>query len=132
MGDSVDVAVNAMSHTLSSFANSLAITVTIGFVLFLIFSFLQSMAGARLAKTGSLKEALNIFESAKDMKRIGLGRVIILTILVLVLIGVIELVLAIILNNYPFLLLTFSIVITPYFVLVTQRALGLLYSDISQ
>jgi hypothetical protein len=132
MGDSVDVAVNAMSHTLSSFANSLAITVTIGFVLFLIFSFLQSMAGARLAKTGSLKEALNIFESAKDMKRIGLGRVIILTILVLVLIGVIELVLAFILNKYPFLLLTFSIVISPYFVLVTQRALGLLYSDISQ
>ena len=131
MGDSVNVAVNAISHTLNNFANSLAITVSIAFVLFVIFSFLQSMAGARLANTGSLKEALNIFESAKDMKRIGVGRVIILTLLVLVLIGVIELVLAIILNNYPFLLLTFSIVITPYFVLVTQRALGLLYSDIS-
>ncbi|WP_405294634.1 DUF4013 domain-containing protein [Methanobrevibacter sp.] len=130
MSGPVDVAVNAISHTLSNFANSLAITVTVALVLYVVFSFLQSMAGARLANTGSLKEALNIFESAKDMKKIGVGKVIIVTLVVLALIAVIELLLAIILNKYPFLLLTFSIVITPYFVLVTQRALGLLYSDI--
>lgn len=131
MGGPADVAVNSISHILNSFADSLAITVAIALVLFVIFSFLKSIAGARLANTGSLKEALNIFETVKDMKRIGVGKMILVALLVLVLITIIESILMFVLNKYPFLLLTFSIVITPYFVLVIERSLGLLYSDIA-
>jgi hypothetical protein len=89
------------------------------------------MGEARLAATGSLKEALNIFESAKDLKRIGIARAVIVIALVLVIIIGIELILSLILGNYSFILSTFTIIITPYFVLVLQRALGLLYSDIA-
>lgn len=131
MGSSADIAVKAISNALTNFVGSLAVTIAVALVLFVIFSFLLGMAEARLANTGSLKEALNIFESAKDFKRLGVGRAILVMLLVIALITAIEVILLIIFNNYPFLLSTFSIIITPYFVLVTQRALGLLYSDIT-
>ena len=131
MGSSADIAVKAISNALTNFVGSLAVTIAVALVLFVIFSFLLGMAEARLANTGSLKEALNIFESAKDLKRLGVGRAILVMLLVIALITAIEVILLIICNNYPFLLSTFCIIITPYFVLVTQRALGLLYSDIT-
>ena len=131
MGGSVNIAVNAILNVLNNFAGSLVATIAAALVLFVIFAFIWTMAEARLANTGSLKEALNIFESAKDMKRIGVVRTVIVILLVIVLIIVIEIVLALILNKYLFLLSTFDIIITPYFILVTQRALGLLYSDIA-
>ena len=131
MGGSVNIAANAISNVLSTFVDSLVITITVGLILFVIFSIIRSMAESRLANTGSLKEALNIYESLRDIKRIGVGKVIVVPLLVIVLITIIEIILTILLNNYPFLLTTFCILITPYFVLVTQRALGLLYSDIA-
>ena len=130
MGDSVSLAVNALSQTVSNFVSSLVITITTALIIFLIFSFLQTMAEARLANTGSLREALNIFESAKDIKRIGVGKVIILFLLIIIVIAIIEIILITVLSYYLFLLWVLFIIITPYLVLVTQRALGLLYSDI--
>ena len=63
MGSSVNIAVNTLSNALADFMNSLSVTIAVALVLFLIFSFILAMAEARLAYTGSLKEALNIFES---------------------------------------------------------------------
>lgn len=131
LGNSASIAVNAISNALNNLMGSLAVTIIAALVLFVIFGFLLCMAEGRLAKTGSLKEALNIFESIKDMTRIGLGKVIIVILLVIVLIVIIEIILTLILNKYPFLLSTLEIIITPYFILVTQRAIGLLYSDIT-
>ena len=131
MGGSVDLAVISLSIVLNDFLTSLAITITVALVLFVIFAFLRFIAEARLANTGSLKEALNIYETAKDIRRMGIGRAIIVVLLVLVIIIAIELLLAMVLGDYPFLLSTFCIIITPYFLLVTQRAFGLLYSDIA-
>ena len=131
MGDSVNIAINALSIVLSNFLESLVVTIAVALVLFVIFSFLRCMGEARLANTGSLKEALNIFESAKDLKKIGIFRAVIVIVLVLVIIIGIQFILSIILGNYSFILSTFSIIITPYFVLVIQRALGLIYSDIA-
>lgn len=130
MGNSVNIAVNAISNALNTFVGSLVVTIAVGVVLFVIFLFILGMGEARLANTGSLKEALNIFEAAKDMKRIGVGKAVLLMVLVIALIVIIEIILTIFLNNYPFLLSTIGIIITPYFILVTQRAFGLLYSDI--
>lgn len=130
MGDSITLAVNALSHALSAFVTSLAITLTFALIIFVIFSFLQAMAEARLANTGSLREALNIFESAKDLIRIGVGKSILLILLIIIVIAIIEIILITVLSSYLFLLSVIFIIITPYLVLVTQRALGLLYSDI--
>lgn len=131
MGNSMNLAVNALSHTVDNFTGSLAITLTAAIIIFLIFGILQFMGEARLANTGSLREALNIFESAKDIKRIGLGKTIIVILLVLVIIAVVESILLTVLSKYLFLLLIFLIILTPYFKLVYRRAIGLLYSDIA-
>ncbi|WP_407380667.1 DUF4013 domain-containing protein [Methanobrevibacter sp.] len=127
----IEIAFISISPLLTDFLNSLAITLTAAFIVFLIFSILQLMAEARLANTGSLKEALNIFEAAKDITRIGVGKVILLLLAVVVVIAIIEIILIIALTFYPFLLSVLYIILTPYMVLVSQRALGLLYSDIA-
>ena len=87
------------------------------------------MAEARLAHTGSLLKALNFISAAKDLKMIGLGKVILLSILVLVIVSVIEMVLTFIFDHLVVLSIL-NIVITPYIALFGQSALGFLYSDI--
>lgn len=131
MGESMDIAVNAISLALTNLLNSLAITITAALILFAIFSILQLMAEARLANTGSIREALNILEAAKDITRIGVGKVILLLLAVVVVIAVIEIILIIALSYFPFLLSVIYIIMTPYLALVSQRAIGLLYSDIA-
>lgn len=131
MGNSADVALNAIYHTFINFADSFAVTLTVALIVFVIFSFFQFMAEARLANTGSLISALNIFESGKDLKKIGVGKVILVVVLVFLIISIIEIILLTIFNFHPFLITIIYIVLTPYFALSTQRALGLLYSDIA-
>ncbi len=126
LGGSLDIAVNTASH-----ATSIAITSAVALILFVIFILLQSMAKTRLANTGSLSEALNIFEAAKDITRIGLGKVILSIILLVVIIPIIEIILIVIFNGFLFLLPFLNIIIIPYLALAFQRALGLLYSDIA-
>ena len=108
---------------------SLAITISLALIIFLVFSFFQSMGEARLAHTGSLKSALNIYRSAKDISSIGVGRVFLLSVVIFVIFMVMEGLLAIVFDHFMVLSI-FMIVITPYFALFSQRALGLLYSDI--
>ncbi len=131
MGSSADTAVNALSHTVSNFMGSLTITITAALIIFLIFGIIQSMAEARLANTGSLREALNIFESIKDIARIGVGKTIILILLIIAVIVIIQILLITFLSSYIFLLFVIDIILTPYLSLVVQRSLGLLYSDIT-
>ena len=130
MGTTTVFVSEAMAQAMVNLAVSLAITATIAVILFVIFSFLQTIAGARLANTGSLTEALNIFESAKDIKRIGVGKVIILILLVIIIIAVIEAILSAIYSYIPILSIL-SIIITPYLIFFAQRAVGLLYSNIA-
>lgn len=130
MGSPIDLAITSIVSTIVTFVVSLAITITVALILFVIFSILQTMAEARLANTGSLKEALNIFEAAKDITRIGLGKVIIFIIAVVVIMGIVEIISTTLFNYLPVLSIL-NIIITPYMALFTQRALGLLYSDIA-
>ena len=108
---------------------SLAVTISAGLIIFLIFSFFQAMAEARLANTGSLKKALNFIGSARDLTRIGVAKVILLSVLIFVIVSIIEIILTFVFDHLLVLSL-FTIVITPYQGLFGQRALGLLYSDI--
>ena len=131
MGTSTALAATAITYTFEKFVGSLAMTVTAAIIIFAIFFVIQNMAEARLANTGSLKEALNIFEAIKDIARIGVGRVILLILVLFLVIAIIDIIFIAVLSYFPFVLAVIYIVITPYLALFTQRALGLLYSEIT-
>lgn len=127
-GSSTVIAVDAISSTLSKVPDSLALPVIVALILFVVFLFLLTIAEGRLANTGNLKEALNMVEAAKDILRIGVIKVILSVISVIIIVVSIEIVVSFIFNNLPF-LSNFSIIISPYLLFFTQRAIGLLYSD---
>ena len=129
-GASASIATDALSQAVAGLAVSLATTLTAAVVLFVIFSFLQTMAEARLANTDSLCEALNVFEAAKDIGRIGVVKVIAVILLVIIVSAVINMVLSAIFSYVPILSIL-SVFVSPYLVLFAQRVVGLLYSDIA-
>ena len=114
----------------ASLGTSIAITAIIGFVLFIIFAFLHTMAEARLANTGSLSDAVNVVEAFKDITRIGVGKVIAVILLSIIVVAVIQGILGYIYGQIPQLSII-SIIVTPYFAFFTNRVTGLLYSDIA-
>ena len=120
----------AFMPTMGNLMISLAVIFAVALILFIIVSLIFIMAEARLANTGSLEEAFNFIEAAKDIKRIGIGKVIGLIIALLLIIFVIEVISSAIFTFAPALSI-FSIIITPYCVFFVQRAIGLLYSDIA-
>jgi hypothetical protein len=128
--NSTFVVTNVMSQAMVNLVISLATTLTVAVVVFVIFSFLQTIAGARLANTGSLMDALNIMETAKDISRIGIFKVIVVILLVIIIVAIIEMILSAIFARVP-LLSILSIIITPYLIFFVQRSVGLLYSDIA-
>lgn len=129
MNTSINLAITAISNTVINFVISLAITVTVALIVFVIFSILQTLAEARLANTGSLREALDIWGAVKDLTRIGIGKVILVLILILVITAIIEIVFTMIVLQYLVLAILY-IILLPYLALFAKRALGLLYSDI--
>lgn len=131
MGSSPDLAVKALSPILSNFAGSLSVTITAALILYFIFYILLSLAEARLANTGSVREALNMYEVLKDIRKIGVGRLILCILLIFIIFALIESILVIVLGNYVFLLMVLVIIISPYLSLVARRAVGLIYSDIT-
>ena len=124
------VVANISDATAAAFASSFAITAIVGLILVIIFAFFLTMGQSRLANTGSLGEALNIPEAARDISRIGVGKVIAVVLLIIVVIGVIQAVLGYVYGQVPQLSLL-SIIVTPYLAFFSQRAYGLLYSDIA-
>ena len=124
------VVANISDSTAAAFASSFAITAIVGLILVIIFAFFLTMGQSRLANTGSLGEALNIPEAARDISRIGVGKVIAVVLLIIVVIGVIQAVLGYVYGQVPQLSLL-SIIVTPYLAFFSQRAYGLLYSDIA-
>ena len=131
MVNSADIAVDAISNAVFNFIISLAITIAVALIVFLIFSILQSASQARLANTDSLKDALNIFETLKDIKRIGIVKVLLLVLLVLVIIAVMGIIFISLFSYFPLLLSVIYIILVPYIALAIQRLIGLAYSDIA-
>ena len=115
---------------MASLFGSIAITGVIALILIIIFAFIATMGESRLANTGSLSEALNIVESAKDITRIGIGKVIAVILLMIIVVAVIQAILGYIYGQVPQLAII-SIIVTPYLAFFTHRVTGLLYSDIA-
>ena len=117
-------------NVIANLAGSVSITILVALVLFIIFSFIQYMANARLANTDSLGEALNIPEAVRDISRIGFAKVIATVILVMIIVIVITGILSYIYQQIPILSIL-NIIVTPFLVFAMNRANGLLYSDIA-
>ncbi|MDO5832847.1 MAG: DUF4013 domain-containing protein [Methanobrevibacter sp.] len=115
---------------MSGLVGSVSITLLVATILFIIFSFIQVMANSRLANTDSLGEALNIPEAFRDITRIGVGKVIATLILVFIIALIIGAILSAVYQQVPQLSIL-NIIVTPYLMFFTNRATGLLYSDIA-
>ncbi|MDO5859151.1 DUF4013 domain-containing protein [Methanobrevibacter sp.] len=121
---------NVSESALASLGTSIAITSLIAVVLIIIFAFLYTMGESRLANTGDLGEALNIPESFRDISRIGFGKVLGVVLLMAIIIAVIQSILTYLYGQVPSFSIL-SVIITPYLTFASQRAIGLLYSDIA-
>ena len=128
-GNYTALSINTFQPYLVNLFVASAITICVALIVFIIFSFIQTIAQARLANTGSLNEAFNLVETAKDIQKIGVVKLITLFVLIAVIMTFVDMVLSVIFNFMPFLAI-FSIVIIPYLAIFTKRAYGLLYSDI--
>ena len=128
--NSTSVLASVSEPTMAAFGTSIAITALVAFVLIIIFAIFLTMAEARLANTGSLGEALNIPEAIRDIPRIGVGKVIAVFILIFIVIALIQTILNTLYGLVPPLSIL-SIIVTPYLAFFSNRAWGLLYSDIA-
>lgn len=114
---------------LSGLAGGLAITAIISAIIFIIFALLLFIAAARLADTGSIKEALMVNKVIEDISEIGFGRYIgwyIILIIIFLVFGIIVAILSLI----PYLgTVIVALVCTPFIYLFQGRTLGVLYAE---
>ncbi|MER2013032.1 MAG: DUF4013 domain-containing protein [Methanobrevibacter sp.] len=115
---------------MASLAGSITVSALVTLVVFIIFAFLQAMGESRLANTGDLGEAINIPEAFRDITRIGVGKVLAVILLIVIIILVIQAILGYLYGQVPYLSIL-GIIVTPYLAFFSQRAIGLLYSEIA-
>lgn len=125
-------AANSSSNDPSSmFAGGFLIVALVAIILGIIFGILLLVATLRFANTDSLSEGLKFSAVFDDIKQIGIGKILILVILLGIIIGVIALLSALIslIPIIGFLVILFFI--SPFIQLFLSYAYGLLYSDIA-
>ena len=129
-GSSSTVVTGVSDAAMVSLAGSITVSALVTLVVFIIFAFLQAMGESRLANTGDLGEAINIPEAFRDITRIGAEKVLAVILLIVIIILVIQAILGYLYGYIPYLSIL-SIIVTPYLAFFSQRAVGLLYSDIA-
>lgn len=129
-GSSSTVVTGVSDAAMASLAGSITVSALVTLVVFIIFAFLQAMGESRLANTGDLGEAINIPEAFRDITRIGVGKVLAVILLIVIIILVIQAILGYLYGQIPYLSIL-GIIVTPYLAFFSQRAIGLLYSEIA-
>lgn len=129
-GSSSTVVTGVSDAAINSLAGSITVSALVTLVVFIIFAFLQAMGESRLANTGDLGEAINIPEAFRDITRIGVGKVLAVILLIVIIILVIQAILGYLYGQIPYLSIL-GIIVTPYLAFFSQRAIGLLYSEIA-
>ena len=128
---SMNTVINAIPpQTWAALGYGLAVVVMVAIVLFVIFGLFQTVATCRLAKYGTFGEAFAFGEVFNDIKQIGilklLGFLIVLAILASVMGAVIGLLVLI-----PYVGIIIGYLVGNSFILLfSNRAIGLLYSDV--
>ncbi len=113
------------------FAASIIIVAIVLIIMCIMFSLLALMGQSRLAKTGSIDDAIRFGKSYRDLKEIGVGKTLALIILLYILILVIFLIMAVI-SLIPVIGIIIAFIVGDTFIAFVQyRAFGLLYSEIA-
>jgi len=97
-------------------------------IVFIFFAIFEMVALARFADTGELGEALNIGEVIEDVKRIGVGQIILFAIASVIILIVASLLVSV-LGFIPFIgIIIAQLIIGAFTTLFYSRGIGLLYA----
>ena len=99
-------------------------------ILFIIFGLAEFMAECRLAKTDSLNSALSIGEAIGDISRVGILKLVVTLLAVGIISGIITYIINAISGFNSFIGAILLGIFGIYIVLFSNRATGLLYSDV--
>ena len=123
------VITGAIGAGLNQMMASLGVLSIIVVIVFIFFAIFEIVALARFADTGELGEALNIGEVIEDVKKIGIGKIILFAIVSLIIIIIASLIVSL-LGIIPFIgILIAQLIIGAFITLFYSRAIGLLYAD---
>ena len=129
LSNSTSIISSIPPELLNNLVGPLAITAAVGLLAFIIFEFVETIGECRLAKTGNLGHALDVVGAFKDIPKIGTGKLIAVVILVLVISIAISGLFGL-LSYYVPALGILSLIVNPYVLFFSNRAVGLLYCDV--
>ena len=122
------VITGAIGAGLNQLIAGLGVFAVIAVIVFIFFAIFEIVALARFADTGELGEALNIGEVIEDVKKIGIGKIILFAIVSVIIIIVASLLVSF-LGIIPFIgFLIAQLIIGAFITLFYSRAIGLLYA----
>ena len=118
----------AISAGFNQMMAGLGVFLIIVVIVFIFFAIFEMVALARFADTGELGEALNIGEVIEDVKRIGIGQIILFAIAAVIIISIASLLFSF-LGIIPFIgIIIAQLIIGAFITLFYSRAIGLLYA----
>ena len=113
------------------FIAAIGVVMVIAIVLYIIFTLLALMGEARLARTGSIDDAIRFRQSYADLKEIGIGKTLALLILLFILVAIVIFIMMLV-SFIPIAGIFIATLIgAPFLVFMQNRAYGLLYSEIA-
>lgn len=113
------------------FVAAIGVVMVIAIVLYIIFTLLALMGEARLARTGSIDEAISFRQSYADLKEIGIGKTLALLILLFILVAIVIFIMMLV-SFIPIAGIFIATLIgAPFILFMQNRAYGLLYSEIA-
>lgn len=114
----------------SGLFTAIAVSSIVAIILFVIFGLFLEIGICRLAKYGSIGEAFSFGQIWSDLKEIGILKVLGFIIVVSVICSLIGLVIGFV-SIIPFVgVIVATLVLRPFMLLFSNRAMGLLYSEI--
>ena len=113
------------------FVAAIGVVMVIAIVLYIIFTLLALMGEARLARTGSIDDAIRFRQSYADLKEIGIGKTLALLILLFILVAIVIFIMMLV-SFIPIAGIFIATLIgAPFILFMQNRAYGLLYSEIA-
>jgi len=113
------------------FVAAIGVVMVIAIVLYIIFTLLSLMGEARLARTGSIDDAISFRQSYSDLKEIGIGKTLALLILLFIVVAIVVFIMVLV-SLIPIAgILIATLIGAPFLVFMQNRAYGLLYSEIA-
>lgn len=110
--------------------SGLVITAVVAIIFYIIFALFLAVAQCRLAKYDSLGKAFSFGEVYSDMKEIGIVNLIVFVVILWIIAIVIGMI-GVFISAIPIIgIIITSLIINSFVLLYSNRALGLLYSDI--